>query len=274
MIISEFIANKRDGIDLSVYHCGMEICKNDHYFGPAVRNHYLIHYILDGEGTFQVGGKVFYLKKNQGFLICPEVVTFYKANSKNPWKYAWVGFNGIKAEQYLKSANLSSNNPIFTYSEGDYIEKCFEQMLQSAHLKFSSETRLQGFLYLFLSELIEKNACENLTRENQRDLYIKKAIQFIEANYSRDISINQIASYLGINRSYFSTLFKAVLKVSPQEFLIKFRMDKAASLISSSSLSISEVSRSVGYDDPLAFSKIFKKLKSCAPREYKNNELI
>jgi AraC-like DNA-binding protein len=270
MVTSVFIPNRSDCIDLSVYHCGMEICKDGHYFGPAVRDHYLIHYILDGEGIFQVDQKMFHLKKNQGFLICPEVVTFYQADIKNPWKYTWVGFNGIKAEQYLKSANLDRNNPIFTYNEGDYIGKCFEQMLQCEQFKFSSETRLQGLLYFFLSELIEKNPCKHLVRENQEDIYIKKAIQFIETNYSSRISIEQIASYLGLNRSYFSTLFKGILQASPQEFLVKFRMDKAALLLSSSSLSISEVSRSVGYEDPLTFSKIFKKIKGSAPREYKN----
>lgn len=269
MIISEFITSKRDCIDLSVLHCGMEICKNSHYFGPAVRDHFLIHYILEGQGTFHIDGKVYGLKKNQGFLICPDVVTYYQADNEKPWTYAWIGFNGIKAEQYLRTANLTQSSPIFTYTESSFIEKCFKEMINSSKLKWASEIRLQGLLNIFLSELIEKAASNKLAGQNQRDLYIKKAILFIESNYSREISITQLAGYLGLNRSYFSTLFKSALKVSPQEFLVNFRMDRAASLLKNSSLSIGEVSRSVGYDDPLAFSKIFKKFKGCSPKEYK-----
>ncbi len=272
MIVSEFTANEKAGIDLSVYHCGMEICKNGHSFGPAVRDHYLIHYVLSGKGTFQVDGKVYHLTKNQGFLICPQIVTYYEADNNDPWTYAWVGFNGIKAEQYLRYAALSRCTPIFTYDESNYIEKCFEQMLQFSQLKLSSEIRLQGLLYIFLSELIEKAASKNACFNNQKDLYIKKAVQFMEANYSRHISIEQLAAYLGLNRSYFSALFKSVIQATPQEFLVKLRMDKASALLTHSNLSISEVSRSVGYEDPLSFSKIFKKVKGYSPKEYKNKE--
>jgi AraC-like DNA-binding protein len=270
MVISHFELNEKAGIDLSVWHCGMEKCKNGHYFGPAVRDHFLIHYILNGTGSFQVDGKVYTLHENQGFLICPGVVTFYQADNENPWTYAWVGFSGIKAEQYLKDANLSRSNPIFTYDEGDFIKQCFEKMLKASQLKLASEIRLQGLLCIFLSELIEKAASKNIDINNQKKLYVKKAVQFVEANYSRDFSIKQLADYLGLNRSYFSTLFKDILNTSPQEFLIRFRMEKASSLLAHSSLSISEVSRSVGYDDPLAFSKIFKKIYGCSPKEHKN----
>lgn len=272
MVNSEFMTSRRDGIDLTVYHCGMEICKSGHYFGPAVRDHYLIHYVLDGQGTFQVDGQIYKLKKNQGFLICPKVITFYQADTENPWTYTWIGFKGVKAEQYLRYANIHRQQPIFSYYKGDYIERCFHDMIQSSKPDLASEIRLQGLLYMLLSELVENADRSNFTKENQRDLYIKKAIQFIEMNFSREITITHVAEHLGLNRSYFSTLFKEALSVSPQEFLIKYRIDKAAELMVETSLSISEVSRSVGYNDPLAFSKIFRKIKGYSPTGYKQQQ--
>lgn len=265
----EFHTKKRDSIDLIVYHCGKEQCESSHSFGPAVRDHFLIHYILEGEGSFHVDGKTYNLKKHEGFLICPDVVTYYEADKANPWTYTWVGFYGIKAEAYLKAANLTRENPIFSHSKENSIEQYFKQMQECNNLAQANEIKLQGLLYLLLGELIE-SCGKSLNRErNSKEIYIKKSIEYIEKNYSRNISINDMSKFIGLNRSYLSFLFKSNLNLSPQEFLIKYRMNKAVELMVNPSLSISDISHSVGYEDPLTFSKVFKKENGLSPRKYK-----
>ena len=265
----DFHTNLREGIDLCVYHCGMEECEPGHSYGPAVRDHFLIHYILDGQGRFHIDGKVYNLHKNQGFLICPDIVTYYEADREDPWTYTWVGFQGVKAEMYLRYAGLTRENPVFTYDKGDYIRECFSKMIDASKLKKGGEIRLQGLLYLFLSELIEAADGYVEAGEKQQEVYIRKAIQYIEMNYSRDISVMELAKHIGLDRSYLCSLFKEYLKVSPREYLIRYRMDKACELMKNPSLSISDVARSVGYNDPLGFSKMFKKVKGCSPKEYR-----
>ena len=61
----------------------MEKCKPSYSYGPAVRDHYLIHFIIKGSGIFYVNGKSYEIKANQGFLICPDVVTYYKADNQD-----------------------------------------------------------------------------------------------------------------------------------------------------------------------------------------------
>jgi AraC-like DNA-binding protein len=264
------IVNK-EGYDLIVYQCGMEKCNSGHSFGPALRDHFLIHYILKGSGNFYVGGKSYRLSQNQGFLICPDIITYYEADYEDPWIYTWVGFKGIKAEHYLKLANLSTEQPIFNYNESNYVEKCFEEMRNSASLKYGADLRLQGILSLFLSELIEKAENHNIENESYKEVYIKKTLQFIEANYSRDISISNISEFIGLNKNYFSAFFKENMKITPQEFLINFRINKACDLLENNALTVSNVARSVGYNDPLGFSKIFKRVKGCSPKKYREN---
>ena len=79
---------------LTVYFCGKESCQPGHYFGPAVRPHYLIHVILEGKGIFQKSGVTYSLKKGDAFLIPPMESTYYQADQEDPWIYAWVGFDG------------------------------------------------------------------------------------------------------------------------------------------------------------------------------------
>jgi AraC-like DNA-binding protein len=268
---STFSTVNKEGYDLIVYQCGMEKCNSGHSFGPALRDHFLIHYILKGSGNFYVGGRSYKLSQNQGFLICPDIITYYEADYEDPWIYTWVGFKGIKAEQYLKLANLSKEQPIFNYNQSNFVENCFEEMRKSANLKYGADLRLQGILSLFLSELIEKAENHNIENGSYKEVYIKKTLQFIEANYSRDISISNISEFIGLNKNYFSAFFKENMKIAPQEFLINFRINKACELLKNNALTVSNVARSVGYNDPLGFSKIFKRVKGCSPKKYREN---
>lgn len=259
---------QKESRDLVIYHYGMEECKKGHSFGPALRDHFLIHYILSGSGTFRVDGKCYELHENQGFLICPDIITYYEASKETPWTYTWVGFRGVKAEAFLKSANLDKDNPIF-FCEGDVVKRCFEEMRDSYTYKYAYELRVQGILSMLLSELIEGARTNIMEVPGEKDIYIRKALQFIESNYSRNISIEGLARHIGLNKNYFSTLFREALGIPPKEYIIKYKINKACELLNNKDLTISEVSRSVGYDDPLGFSKIFKQIKGVSPKIYR-----
>ncbi len=171
-------------LDLFLCQCGVEICSPKHSFGPAVRDHYLIHYILEGEGYYLVNGKRYNIKKNQGFLICPNTLTYYEASSENPWSYVWIGFNGLKAKKYLNSANLNEDNLIFEYSkDNNTLRSYINEILKLKNMSFQNKLKTEGLLYLFLSELVENATYKKPMIENQTDIYIRKAIEYIEHNY-------------------------------------------------------------------------------------------
>lgn len=261
---------KKQSVDLFLCYCGTENCTPGYSYGPAVRSQYLIHYIIDGEGFYTVNDKTYKLKKKQGFLICPNTVTYYEADKDNPWSYMWIGFNGVKAETYLNYANLNEENVTFEYSKDDCLKEYITEMLKLKEMNYSNELKLEGLLYFFMSKLAEsrKNTFDK-TSYKSTELYLEKSIEFIENNYSHNIKINDIASYIGINRSYLTNIFKKSINVSPQEFLVNYRIDKAATLLKTTDLSIKAVAKSIGYSDPLTFSKIFKKIIGESPKSYR-----
>jgi AraC-like DNA-binding protein len=271
VMLEKFYINQYNHTDLNIYRCGIESCIPGHSWGPAIRDHYIIHYILDGKGIFRLSGVTYQLCKGDGFLICPNTIVYYKADMEEPWSYTWIGFHGLKAESYLVQAGLDLNNPIFRYDKDDFISNCFKQMIGTKNLGRGKEARLIGLLYTLLSQLIE-NIDENIIhseKSNMPEKYIRKAIEYISMNYSIKTSIKDIAAYVGLDRSYLYTLFKEHLSISPQSFLINFRMDKACQLMLNPDLSIGDIARSVGYQDPLVFSKAFKKIKGASPSEYR-----
>lgn len=260
-------------LDLYPYYCGFEDCESGHFYGPAVRDHFLIHFILEGKGYFQVGERIWHLGKGQGFLICPGIVTYYKADEKEPWVYTWVGFNGIGASPCLKRAGLSQENPVFTLHDGEELFETMRLMMETRHIRHTKDLRFTGLLYQLLSQLVEdlgSDAPTDLPGE-VREVYIQKALEYVQMNYSREMTIEEMAHYVGINRKYLSLIFKQVLHSSPQQYLIQYRMNQACALMKNPLLSIGEIAWSVGYKDPFLFSKMFRKTKGIPPRTHRRS---
>lgn len=257
-------------LDLFLCHSGVENCNPSYSFGPETRDHFIIHYILDGKGEFTVNNKTYKLGKKDGFLIRPGEETYYKADDKDPWIYMWIGFNGIKAETYLKYANLDENNHIFKYEKDSSLKKCILEILSLNIMNNSNRLKIDGLLYLFIGNLIENNKYMDKENSNtQVDEYINISIDFINNNYSNNIKVTDIANYVGLNRSYFSNLFTKKIGISPQEYLLSLKMERACNLLTNLQLSIGDVARQVGYEDQLTFSKIFKKSKGVSPKLYR-----
>jgi AraC family transcriptional regulator of arabinose operon len=206
---------RKQAVDLFLCYCGSENCTPGYSYGPAVRSQYLIHYITDGEGSYTVNNKTYKLRKNQGFLICPNTVTYYEADKENPWSYMWIGFNGVKAETYLNYANLNEENLIFEYSKDSSLKDYISEMLKLKEMDYANELKIEGLLYFFMSTLVEsRKDISNKMSYKSAELYLEKSIEFIENNYPNNIKINDIANYIGINRSYLRKILICHLRTS------------------------------------------------------------
>lgn len=86
-----------DNVSLAVFNCGLQSCAPNHSWGPGVRDHFLIHFVLSGKGKYVCEGKEYDLKAGDMFLIKPSQVVSYIADENDPWEYYWVGFNGTYA---------------------------------------------------------------------------------------------------------------------------------------------------------------------------------
>lgn len=263
-------------IDLSMYQYGYEQCDPGHSFGPAARNHYLFHYIISGTGILMADNakadtKTYSIKSGQGFLIFPGQITTYYADQHLPWEYVWIEFDGLRVKEALDLTELSANNPVYHSHSKDLREKLQEEMLYIAHHANESSFHLIGHLYLFLDYLTQSSKSAKLVQSSKMsDYYIKEALNYIEQNFQNNITIEDIAAVCGINRSYFGKIFRNSIGRSPQEFLINYRMVKAAELLKLTSLSIAEIGSAVGYENQLHFSRAFKTIYGVSPREWRN----
>ncbi|MCH3972416.1 MAG: AraC family transcriptional regulator [Oscillospiraceae bacterium] len=255
--------------ELSLLFCGEQACSPGHGFGPAMREYYLLHYCLSGRGIFQTKKKSYAVGPHEGFLILPQEVTFYQADLQEPWHYVWVAFRGSLAEKYLSRCGLSAEKRIFHCNAAEDLQDCTGKMIEHVKLSYSDEFCLQGLLYQWFSILAASAKLPYREETSAGNIYVSKAIEFMQKNYQNAVSITALANYVGLNRSYLTSLFQRQLHMSPRDFLMDLRIARAADLLASSDLSVSQVSRSCGYPDPLAFSKAFHRVKDCSPTEYR-----
>lgn len=263
-------------IDLGLYQFGMEQCSPSHSYGPAARNHFLFHYIISGTGTLYADDstgttKTYHLKSGEGFLIFPNQITTYIADKELPWEYVWIEFDGLRAKEAMDTAGFSLDRPIFHTKKRDMSQKMEEELVYIATHSDETIFNIIGHLYLFLDYFMRSTVSTVVKGSTKlQDYYIKEAITYIEQNFQNDISVVDIANRLGINRSYFGKIFKQTLKQTPQEFLINYRMIKATELLRLTKMSIGDISKAVGYENQLHFSRAFKKIYNISPREWRN----
>ena len=255
--------------DLNLCYCGMSECQPGHTFGPAVRPNYIIHYVIDGKGVYQVGEHQYELTKGQGFLIEPETLTYYRADEKNPWTYIWVGFSGEMAGTYLMDIGLHSEHLIFQCDRMAELKAVVLDMLKHTSISTTDQYRLQSLLYKFFSVLASGVKIDAISHGSEESVYVREAVNYIRNNYFRGINVTDVAEHISVNRSYLYKLFQESFGMSPKDFLTQFRISRAEQLLSWSELSIESVAWSCGYKDALVFAKVFKKMIGMPPSTYR-----
>lgn len=256
---------------LAVYNVGHQQCEPGYQWGPGIRNHYCIHYILSGTGYYSVNGKIHQLSAGDTFILYPNTEVKYYADMKEPWEYAWVGFMGTDALSILRSTDFSKEQPFI--EQGKIPKRILKSQLNHIYEvkgnSHESAVAMTGALYTLLSTFMHYGGA----KEPAKDIsltYVEKAKNYISTSYSYPITIEDVASYVGISRSHLFRMFQSHQRESPKEYLSSFRIQQACHLLKKTSLSISSIAYSVGFENNLYFSKAFKKQMKVSPSQYRD----
>ncbi|MDO5411551.1 MAG: helix-turn-helix domain-containing protein, partial [Lachnospiraceae bacterium] len=255
--------------DLYVIHCGIENCASRQTFGPLAREGYHLHVILTGQGTLRLQNDIFHLSAGQIFILPNGIEVEYQANMDDPWQYAWFAFSGKNALPCIKSAGFEKTWIRDCNCDPEEFAEIADKIISITELTLANELKRNAYLHEMLALLVRtKSPTQEVRHDFSPDLYVQYAVQFIHLNYAH-IKVNDIARYIGINRSYLTAIFKNKLNVSPQEYLVSYRLNKGKQLLSTTNLSIQDIAARIGYDNPLTFSKMFKSTYGKSPRYYR-----
>lgn len=259
-----------DQLMLHVMNSGFQKCEAGYHVGPVAHDRYIIHHIDSGKGCYTVQGQTFLLGKGDTFMIFPDTVVQYEADQKDPWQYNWVGFQGAAAKALVSQTDLTLQNPVMNQGNSQSIREQLFRIYASRGESLAHQAAMTGHLYLLMSQLIE--ASSHLACEETSLVYVKKATEFIAKNYTKPITVQEIADYLNLSRSHLYRIFLKHMGISPKSYLDQYKIHMACVLMSQTDLPLQQIAAAVGYDDPLYFSKVFRREKNCSPAKYRQRQ--
>ena len=184
-------------------------------------------------------------------------------------------FDGIRVKEFLETAGLTTQSPIYRSTSRELRANMKDELLAIVHGTEYSSLYLIGRLYLFLDLLIQSSFNrKEFSAGRLKDFYIREAISFIEQNYSHPITVEDIAVFCNLNRSYLGKIFRNELNQTPQQFLIYYRMNRAAELLKFSETSVGEIGKLVGYPNQLHFSRAFKNVFGIPPTQWRTENRL
>lgn len=264
-----FKAAEHSELSLVVYNVGFQKCPPGYGWGPGVRDHFLLHYILSGSGSYKIGTRTFVLRAGQAFLAYPDTPIYYCADQNDPWEYYWVGFSGPAASLLIAQTPFDREHPVITLESGENLRRGLLDIYKARGGDYPSAVRMAGYLQAALAVLMQGNI--QRTEENLSD-YARRGASFIHQNYSASIGVEDTARQVGVSRSHLYRAFQTEFGCSPSEYLTRYRIQRAKQLLSHSDLSINVVAASVGYEDSLYFSRVFSRETGQSPTAYRNKK--
>lgn len=235
--------------DIRPLFAGVSQCYANHSYGPAIRNHCLIHYCVSGKGVFKNDRGVYNITPGYAFIINPDELTFYQADEKEPWKYIWIAFSGSICEKISKLEPVADVSCIKTFDE-------IEQAINDNILQ--PEFYLKKLLDLF--EVLLPIDLSSMPG------YAIRAKEYINLHYTDDLSVEQIAESLNIDRRYLLRLFKREFGITIVNYIVKTRLETAYEYLRLG-YPVNRAAIMCGYSDAYNFSKMFKKYYGFSPSD-------
>lgn len=255
-------SQKSTSKSIAVYYCGYEKCESGHDFGPAVRTQYLLHYVISGRGEYTVGGKTYPVTAGQAFLIKPSELTYYRADEADPWEYMWMAFDGIDGKELVRRTGLEGTY-VASIPEPEEFRRCLARMIGEFQKGGSSEYRILSCFYGAMAQLEQPESVGTYEEE-----YFRKAVDYIQNNYSYPVKIADLARYVGIDRTYLYKIFQNREGVSPKQYLLLVRVNAAKNMLRTQQYSVGEIALSCGFSDSPSFCNHFKRITGRTPGQF------
>lgn len=255
-------------LTLVVHNVGFQKCTPNHSWGPGVRDHFLIHYVVSGRGELERQGQRYPLGAGSAFLISPDDPVYYGAHQEEPWEYYWVGFSGSAAKLFLEQTGFAHSSHL-QLENGDPFRRALLDIYKARGSDYSSGVKMAGYLQVVLGLLMESETARGGT---SLAAYARQGGEWIQQNYSHPITVEEVAAQVGVSRSYLFRAFQEVFQLSPREYLSQLRIQRACQLLRHSPLSVRAVATSVGFEDHYYFSRAFRQAMGVTPTAYRSGK--
>jgi len=231
----------------------------------------ILIYCLHGRGYFTIGKKKHEVLPNQ-FIHVPATDEYqrYGADPQDPWSIYWIHYRGEKIDQFNNSLNITLTKGVQQIPFNEKGIAIWENIYQSLEMGYSMDNLSNASfgLYHFISTFSFSDKHIQPEKRDSEDM-ITKTVLNMKANLGSKLTVQEMSAKVGLSGSHFSSLFRKSTGISPIDYFIHLKMQRACQLLYAKDARIKIIADELGYDDPFYFSRLFKKNMGMSPEQYR-----
>ena len=238
------------------------------------RRDYQILYVANGKTHFWFDGKKEIVSAGHMVLYKPEEIQKYVYYLEDNPEVFWIHFTGSDVKNILEYHGISLDEHVFYCGVLPDYKALFRKIIQELQLcRYGYEDYIAS-LFNDILLLVDRQQHEQKKATGNVQEQIERAAAYFNENYNTKISIDDYAESLHISTNWFIHNFKQYAGMSPAQYILSLRMVNAQSLLERTTYNIKEISEIVGYENPLYFSRVFKKEIGKSPAQYRKERIV
>lgn len=237
--------------------------------GRILDGYYLV-FITKGEGVLESAKtKAYKIKAGTCFFLFPGVWHRYRPDPEFGWEEYWVGFNGTYPDELMRNKIFVSESPFIEVGLNDELLQLFHRLIKAVAFGDVGYRQIITGITLQILGLVNAIAKYRATESGNQFKLIAKAKFLLQESIETPVNLEEMAKELPMGYSKFRKTFKGVTGVSPNQYHLSLRLDKAKELLTSTNLTINEIAFQTGFSSIFYFSRLFKKKNGSAPKGYR-----
>ena len=243
-------------------------------YRPRGRIDYQLIYIASGKGHFFFDGKEEIVPAGHMVLYRPKEMQKYIYYGSDQTEVYWVHFTGNNVRLILRKYGFPEDRHIFYTGNSPEYHRLFRRMIQELQL---CKPHFQELLTMLLNEmfvLVSRHFSEGKMMNAVTQSEMEDAIRYFNEHYNTDISIDSYAASKHMSTCWFIRSFRQYNGITPMQYILGIRIANAQHLLETTNYNITEIAAIVGYDNPLYFSRLFKKQTGLSPSEYRKQRAM
>ena len=238
----------------------------------------LFHFVQKGKGTVinYTNNEEYQIHGGEAFVFHPENAYYYAADQDDPWSYVWFSIAGEQMERLMAFLQEKHIGAVHLQEPNVVLGRIRQLFSYQQWSPLCDELFYSGIVSMLLYDFftgmpLDTHLPEGTTDSGRTDTnrYIFLATGYIAEHYAQSLTVEEIAKFVGIERSYFSRLFKKHTGMTPGEYLMRYRINKATFLLANSDKRVADISLEVGFNYEHYFTKVFKQCIGITPSEYR-----
>lgn len=238
-------------------------------YRPKGRIDYQLLYVAAGKAHFFFRGKEEIVTAGHMVLYRPKEVQRYVYYGADQTEVYWVHFTGRDVKQILKSHGFPAKENVFYTGTSPEYQRIFREMIQELQLCKPHYEEMLEMLLRQIFVMVSREYATETKLSSYAQIEAEHATHYFMEHYSEDINIEAYAAEKGMSACWFIRTFKQYNKITPMQYVLTIRIANAKSLLETTSYNVTEIAEIVGYDNPLYFSRLFKKQTGMSPSEYR-----